>query len=358
MRISFYTIIILLFTSCHTEISDESSKLTINSKTIDIPIDSQGLSIYPIAAVFNKKQGEDLFYGYNYFSNSIDVYNLKNWSFSHKIKFDNDGPKYLDDLETFQVVGLDSFLIKVSKRLIIKGKNTHEIIRFDDRSRFKTMESLELDKIDVICSLFDGITFYDQNIYFPIINNDHYPNLFIDINLKDSSYKLMDIFIPLSFKGKFYGDKMYPNMIAYKEGLIYTFEFSNNIFLFNPFNRKEEIIQLTSDFTKNESSEISKDDYEDTKLRVKYHMNEIHFYGIQYDHYRNLFYRVHMDKRESSDEKARFYLTILNEQFKKLHEFQLPEYIKPFFEVGEAGIYFPLQTKNESTLSFYLLEFE
>jgi hypothetical protein len=147
-------------------------------------------------------------------------------------------------------------------------------------------------------------------------------------------------------------------MIAYKEDLIYTFEFSNKVFLFNPFNRKKEIIPVTSDFTKNESSEISKDDFEEINLRVKYHMNEIHFYGIQYDQYRNLFYRVHMDKRESSDEKAKFYLTILNEQFKKLREFQLPENIKPFFEVGEAGIYFPLQIKNESTLSFYLLEFD
>jgi hypothetical protein len=338
--------------------SDESSKLTIKAKTINIPIDAQGLSIYPIASVFNKKQGEDLFYGYNYFSNSIDVYDIKNRVFSHKITFDNDGPEYLTDLETFEVVGLDSFLIKASKRLLIKGKNTHEIMRFDDRSKLKSLGSLELDKIDVMCSLFDGITFYDKNIYFPIINNDHYPNLFIDINLKDRSCQLVDISIPLSFKGKFYGDKMYPNMIAYKEDLIYTFEFSNKVFLFNPFNRKKEIIPVTSDFTKNESPEISKDDFEEISLRVKYHMNEIHFYGVQYDQYRNLFYRVHMDKRESSDEKAKFYLTILNEQFKKLHEFQLPENIKPFFEVGEAGIYFPLQTKNESTLSFYLLEFE
>jgi tRNA C32,U32 (ribose-2'-O)-methylase TrmJ len=136
--------------------------------------------------------------------------------------------------------------------------------------------------------------------------------------------------------------------------VVINYSFSSKIYLYDLDTGEIVEKNIKSQFTDNETPPMPSDQMNDISARVNYHLNELNFFGVRYDHFRDVYLRVHQDKREA-DARPVFYLTIISKKFEKLTEIRLAEDIKPYFEIAPEGVFFPVEPQNESQLCFQLL---
>ncbi|RLD20240.1 MAG: hypothetical protein DRI71_10665 [Bacteroidetes bacterium] len=348
-------ILLLIGFSCSTS-STKNKSLIISFTDVCIPIEGNQLSLYLIGCTYSVNQSTS-FYGYNNLQHKFDVFDLKNAKYVRSIEMDEFGPEGISNIETFGVIKDDVLVIKESSRIVKLGDSI-SIFKLKPDSSYHLKNGFSLDEYTIISKIFDGIDIdSEQNLYFSLLSKDQkFP--FVKINTNNKTLSLIPFENPKEYKVANYGYKMYPTIELGKDGLVINYNFSSKIYLYDESTEGIKSYNLKSSFTENETPPLSGEDLRDIPKRVDYHLNELNFYGVRYDKYRNLYLRVHQDKRESEVDKQNIYLTIISSDFRKMDEIKLPDKVKPYFEIGEEGIYFPVEPKDESHLCFKLLTFE
>lgn len=353
MRLISYSFVCMAIgiSSCNNQRSGQKSE--INFEDICIPIRETELSLYPIATSFSARD-TTLFYGYNYAYHKFDVFDLDRRKFLRSIKLDQQGPNGISNLETFDVVN-NCLLIKENYRIVSLCRDSLFAFVLKPDISYQLLGGFNFDQHAIISSPFDGIDRDSGgNLYFPVLSADSkFP--FVSINIKNKTIGLLDFTNPVEHTVR-YGDKMYPAIeVVNDDQLILNYNFSSMIYVYGRNLKNQKRKNIESEFTANETAPLPEESLHDVSLRVKYHLNELNFFGIKYDPYRNVLYRVHQDRRASSEDDPELYLTIISSNFSKIREIKLPKKSKPYFELSRKGIYFPVEPKNESEICFTLL---
>jgi hypothetical protein len=128
--------------------------------------------------------------------------------------------------------------------------------------------------------------------------------------------------------GKKFGWMQHPN-VTYKNNLIiYNFPFNSNIYTINLDSKERNSFGGKSIYTKNyaaETTEMAIDNW------FRHTIENIHFYEINNDKYKDCYYRLHLDGADfnSKDYKGdqlnskRLFLTIFDSSFNIINEFPL-----------------------------------
>ena len=359
-KVVFYVVIGLLLSGCKNSTKEEKSSdsLKINFTEKCIPIDYNQNSLY-IQAITKLTDSATLFYAYNKNHHKIDVFNLSNASFLKEIQLEYVGPAGIPYFNSFDVrnnedliFGEFKFFSKLSNNALSKvffSNDYNQNITLKNGFDFDNylLDPGGKDKLPI-----DSFKNYYLGV-FPITKMRYYE--IIKFNFEKRTLEKLDYEFPSIFNDKFYGDNMTPNIIFIDNSLLINYGFSSKVFRYDLQKKTTDQYDLNSSFTKNLSNPISKQDFKDPALRTAYD-KEITFFGMKYDPFRNLYYRIHLAPRKSLKEKPRFYLMIIDMELNVLKEIELPSGLKPYFEIGNEGVYFPKQTGSESQLCFELLE--
>lgn len=139
------------------------------------------------------------------------------------------------------------------------------------------------------------------------------------------------------FAGKRYGSKQFPNVTFTNQYILYNFPISSNIYRINIETGKESAFGGKSRYTPNMVSELT----------MPYNMNDVsqhiidnvHFFEIQHDPQRNIYYRLHLDKSEYSStipfntlyDGKKLYLTSFDDKFRITSEVLLDKNTYNYF---------------------------
>lgn len=350
IRLYLFVFILVFQISCgYQKEKNNSIKIYKDKKCIALP--GNQLNLYLDASA-----NSTYFYGYNNFSHQIDVFDLENLEFKKSIKLSSDGPEAITNIETFDVIDDETIFIKESIKRIHRIKEGNiESFRLS-KNYFQEEAGFEFDHYSIISNTFDGFDFDTENkVYFPLHSKSN-NNQICRIDFERNVITLLPILVSFPVNLSNYGDKMYPNIEIVDNEIFFNYNFSSKVYSYNTLNRELNQYNIKSNFTENETPPLGEEAYRnDISKRASYHLNELNFFGIRYDKFRDLFYRVHQDKRESSDQKQELYFTVISRNLTKLSETKLPEGTKPYFEITKKGIYFPFQPEDESYLCFLSL---
>lgn len=126
--------------------------------------------------------------------------------------------------------------------------------------------------------------------------------------------------------------------------------------MFNRNIKKITKIAIKSDYTENKAKDLDKN--ANSNEQLDYFFHSLFFHGIQYDSYRDQYYRLHINK---SDDPSVFnnreaYLTIINSNFEKVDEIALPTNLYPIFNITPQGLLFQfMQGLHEDQYSYMIL---
>ena len=172
------------------------------------------------------------------------------------------------------------------------------------------------------------------------------------------------------FAGKRFGFKQFPNVTYTDQDILYNFPISSNIYRIDIETGKETAFGGKSRYTPNLASELTMP--YDMKDASKHHIENIHFFEIQYDPYKNIYYRLHLDKTENvsttpfrtlSDSKE-LYLTSFDKNFRITSETKLENNIYTHYNswgVLDNGLFITednLLDENKDFEAFQLVIFK
>ena len=361
-RLFLYSVILFVFSSCSESFKKVRSdtELELNFTEVCIPIKYSQNSLY-IQAISKFTDSATLFYGYNKYNHKFDVFNLSKRSFLKEIQLEFDGPNGIPYFSSFDVRDNGDIILGDFKSFSKLKHDKVEMLRFSseksDLFTFKNgfdFDNYLLDPggkdkipVDSIGNFYLGV--------FPISKMRYYE--IIKFNFENKTIEKLDYQFPEIFEDKFYGDNMTPNVTLLNNSLYINYGFSSNVFRYDLEKKTLEQYNLKSAFTENMSGSITQEDFRDPALRAA-HDKEITFFGLKHDPHRNFFYRVHLASRETLKDKPVFYFMVFDMELNTLKEIKLPKGLKPYFEIGKEGVFFPKQTESESKLCFELLLLE
>lgn len=340
--------ILIFFSSC-----DQSSKreVTLSFDKVCLDISGNELSLYSTADL-QTTSNSTLLYGYNRFSNKIDKFDIEKRKVLEKLDLNFEDPEAIIAYENFGLI---------DGKIWIKSK-----FKFIELTEKPKIYNLEKD-----IQIFKNGFSKEKHIFIPPtfggLDADRSGNIYLKLFFENGGASIAYLNLPkyeaglVPFKNPIenlnaYSYKKYPNLeVIDNDSLLINYNFSSKIYIFDQKSGKSTVYNVPSDYTLNETPPLKNEEMNDTKTTVRYHLNELNFFGVKYDRFRNIYLRVHQDKRETSGEPQTLYLSIISKDFKKIKEIKLPDSVKPYFEIGRQGIYFPLETINESQLCFSLM---
>lgn len=334
--------------SCN--ISKDKNETIISSPlikidTLSVNINENYLQNY--TALRNRIYNDQL-YAYNIHQHTIDIFDFATQNFISQIKLKREGADGIPNINSFIIANGLIIAQHESNYTIIdqNGKIVKKISKETLTNNLNDKDYLLDAPNNISISNFEDMT-YDSNekkLIVPISTldphklKDKYCLANIDINTEKISF--YPITYPNKLSNEYYGKLSRPNPLIIKDQIIYNFSYSSNIYLFDKNNQTTTSYNITSDFTKNNSEQLDKN--ANIKKQLDHYFHSLYFHVIQYDHYRNIFYRLHTNK--SSDvsvfNNKETYLTIISANFEKIAEIKLPTNLYPIFNITEKGLLF------------------
>lgn len=347
-KISQFILFSVLLISCN--ISKDKNETIISSPlikidTLSVNINENYLQNY--TALRNRIYNDQL-YAYNIHQHTIDIFDFATQNFISQIKLKREGADGIPNINSFIIANGLIIAQNESNYTIIdqNGKIVKKISKETLTNNLNDKDYLLDAPNNISISNFEDMT-YDSNekkLIVPISTldphklKDKYCLANIDINTEKISF--YPITYPDKLNNEYYGKLSRPNSLTIKDQIIYNFSYSSNIYLFDKNSQTTTLYNITSDFTKNNSEQLDKN--ANIKKQLDHYFHSLYFHGIQYDHYRNIFYRLHTNK--SSDvsvfNNKETYLTIISANFEKIAEIKLPTNLYPIFNITEKGLLF------------------
>ena len=344
--------------------------ISFDKEEINIPIDDKTLTSYQVISCFQENR-ENLIYAYNNPMHSLDIFNINDRTVSH-LSFNKEGENgILKNVSGLYVHQKDSlwlysqgFLYLVNNEGEVKGKYE---LPFPERG-FIMVET-------------NFSTATTQLFYYPQRNSVFYLTvtpteesaiyLVYEYSLNSGTFKAFELkgSETEKFAGKRFGFKQFPNVTYTGQDILYNFPISSNIYRIDIETGKETVFGGKSQYTPNLVSELTMP--YDMKDAGKHHIENVHFFEIQYDPYKNIYYRLHLDKTENVSttpfkdlcDSKELYLTCFDKNFRITSETKLENNIYTHYNswgVIENGLFITkdnLLNEDQEFESFQLVLF-
>lgn len=231
------------------------------------------------------------------------------------------------------------------------------------REKIKDFYKGNLDNLIVTGSKSSTVKVENNTFLFSIRRMDNfsggdYPDfpLFASISIDGENTMQLEI-IPIYFpndliggEGLSYGAEEIPTYTVDGDWLVYNFNFSSNIYMFNLKSRKEKMIKGVVENGINQFKPTF-----DKSIPMRRYTTV--FANIIYDDQSRLIFRDHIVINESNPKKSENYLTVYNYNGRKLSELFIGEneeikYLRNSFIYNSQIFYNPFFPESDETLAF------
>lgn len=380
-KITGATLWLLLFISCASnnqhllstkKAGDAGKQLVVDSLVIPLPQHTlHQYFTFSVAEI----AGNTYYMGYNATNVSLDIFNLDQASFVKQInlsanplfsnmdKNDMDKSKSVADV---LFINFDSIFINLSNKRILLIDSAFQVKRNIELATARGADQKEQYGMPVTYSHAFKMTYQSAStsILMEQIFRDAIVKRpsFVLLNLKDTSLQSL----PLYHSDYFYNKQGKIGMLsqinvceAQKDSVLtYSFAYESNIYQYNYQTQYVTAYGGKSTLSENIIAPLEAD--ADDPMAWKIHMIENpQFFGVMYDRYRQLYYRLHL--REIAYENGKYFnsvldkelvLMVFNKDLELVYETILPgkRYASYSSFVTSKGLFIsPTHKKNENT---------
>ncbi|GAA5038023.1 hypothetical protein GCM10011506_35490 [Marivirga lumbricoides] len=304
--------------------------------------------------------------------NAIEIYDLNLGKLEKRLKVKKEGPEGIGGkLTGFQYISKDSLLVTNNKRYEFylvnsKGNAYQKYSTFPDKSEKEISVPVVYDYRPIM---------YAKPVVYIVAKPDKDYNkkgwwsgdLLLELNLESKKYKY-ELPGPQKFDEKVHGAFFSHHSMLYNgEEIIVSFPIHSDILLFNPKRNNVQWKYAGSKYF----SVIPSWENPAAGKSEKFYIESNSYREILYDKWNKLYYRLAYRKVEYLDKNNRRVnwdykipsIIILNEQFEKVGEYDLPEntyYTRNTF-ITPAGLFISInhdenKKANENFLSFQLFK--
>jgi hypothetical protein len=371
---------ILLLTFCnqkpHMQDSKNSSSISHAVDTLLVPADSTTALDITVYDHFDNGDAEFLFF-YNGYSHHLYGFNLSEKKYDYIIPLSRNGQEGVGNIESMHIHSLDS--IFVYERGIVKLLNSEGQVSASH---------------NLIRSIPDDFGFLLANPWFRLTYLPHTKTILLNniygmMNRDKSLQKPFAVYYSLvtrtsEFAPFYYSDyvKAHRGNFGYLWGasilealddgtVYYTFPVESKIYKQNVYTSIDYAeVDAPSNFT---ASTVDPLPAANDRMAASKHLVENpSYYGVLYDEYRQLFYRIHRSGREleaRDDENeirnVNFYITVLDKNLRYIKEVELPKntYLQYTWFVSRDGLCFNAASPfyrhltDERNIEFHVFRF-
>lgn len=340
---------------------ENHQKISLNQNlmidTINISIGDSCLQTY---TSLRNRVCEDKLYCFNKIQHSIDIFNLSTQKLSNQIKIEHEGANGITNIDAFCVYGDSIFIQNETSYTIINHQG--KIIKKISREKLNNLidnNEYSIFPTNITLSNFENLIFDNKHDELIIPINTVPPsnlkdkNCIATIDIKKEIVNLLPIYFPPTVTDKYYGKLSTAQILSKGDSIIYNFGNSSKIYIYNRRNKETYEYDIKSNFTDNLSEDLDKN--VNTKKIFDHYLHSLFFHNIQYDPYRDCYYRIHTNKNNnpSAFNDKETFLTIINSNFEKTDEIKLPENTYPIYNISANGlIFFTMIGLQEDSFSY------
>lgn len=353
-----FFLFVVIFSSCNPGISKEGTIGEYILDTVRIAIDENYLQQYTV--VQNQVVGEFL-YAFNTKEHSIDIFNLKTRQVAKQLILHKEGPDGIPSVSSFYVT--PSFIV-------LENQYQYVIMSWEGQIKLRLLkENVDMPEsaedyiiTSQICiSNFESMAFDESReeliipLYPKIPYNYKNTNSIATLNIGTNELSILSTPSPVLLESRNFGLLSKPYMISKGDSIIYNYPFSSHVYIYDRTTNSLSERDVPSSY----SQRLSEPFEEKTNTSLLDHYFHSTFYhGLKYDIYRNLYYRIHINK--SSDPSVfnnrEAYLTVMDHDFQKIEEIPLRTNTYPIYNITPDGLVFEfMQALEEDYYSYMLL---
>jgi hypothetical protein len=355
---SRYSILFAVFFLCSCN-EDKKYDFKLEATEIKIPIAFEQLAFYPVATVLHTDSAE-LFLGYNYAYNSIDLFDLGKSIFLQSIKIPSDGPQSATNLsqlyagKNFIVASSPPLVYKISYNGTIQKKYKYDLFQgelngytLDPDIQIANFKQLYYNESDdyILKNMFNTAKKLEDEYYSTSL-------LFCKVYLDQAKIEPVLVGYPAEFgSGAFFGDLDSPYGFYENDSLIYNFPSISKLFIYTNTHTLQKEINPTS--TPAQSSLIEKEKYGDIQERLRHYLTSPQFFGVVKHKQLGFYLRIHKDYTEKVGlDNSKNYLMFISKGLGKSYEVPISEKFNPIPFPVSGGILFQQKpTKSENFLT-------
>lgn len=259
-------------------------------------------------------------------------------------KFEIDGPNFLDtpvfDIamtnDKIHVLSQSHFSTFNLKGEIIQRYDENQIEGFNSEFTLHSFEFIEPNKIAFPKLLYSAVS--------PSYSTGTKESIFVEFDLLTNEFKSLNIFSPQESLISnpdigYYNDFSEHNALIVKGDLVYNFQFSSKIYLYNFSNKRLESFKAESDFSENVRTPLSSNP--SMQELAEYYYTGPRFYSLDYDSLTNTYIRLHFEYllTTTGNRIMTKYVTVFDDKFKHLLEIPLPHIESVNLFVNKGKIY-------------------
>lgn len=306
------------------------TSVTLKKENVLIPIDDETLTSYQIFSAYNN-EGSDYILGYNSILHAIDIIKASDKLASHVQLKEEGEDGILKQVSGIFAHNMDSIWVYSQNYLYLT--DTLGTVKK------KALLPFPVDGFIVIDTNFSIATnsiFYHperETVFYltaiPTDEGSDYKVYEYDLKLNDfQSYDLVGGVLEKK-SGKKHGWKQFPNVSYTLDKIAYNFPISSNIYSIDMKTKERTAYGGRSKFTSNSVAELAMP--YDFQMANKHLLENVHFFELQYDRRRNVYYRLHLGDTECLNGQEfyelyndkKIYLTVFNKDFEVINETDL-----------------------------------
>lgn len=331
---SLFLIVNIIFscTKKENEVLDNQygTSVTLKKENVLVSIDDETLTSYQVISIYNDGK-DDYIFGYNSKLHTIDVIAVGDTVISH-IQLQEEGENgILKQVSGIFVHNMDSIWVYSQNYLCLT--DTLGCVKKKSVLPFPVGGFIVVDTNFSIAA--NGIFYHPERetvLYLTATpTNEGADYKVYEYNLKLNNFQSYDLAAGVLEKraGKNYGWKQFPNVSYTLDKIVYNFPISSNIYSIDIKTKKEAAYGGRSNFTSNCVSELVMP--YDFQVANKHLLENVHFFELQYDRWRNVYYRLHLGDVEYINKKdfndiyndKKIYITVFNSDFEVINETDL-----------------------------------
>lgn len=335
-QLLLFLILSVLVISCTSENdgllkSKYGNFISLDKTEMNINIDENTFCSYQTFSAFKENNNEEVLFAYNNSMHSLDIFNPNDKSVSH-IQLEAEGTNgILNNVSGIHIHKRDSIWLYSQGFLYLAD------------SRGKVSKAVQLPFptggftwVETNFSMATSKLFYHptrESIFYLTVTptKDSADYLVYEYSIKTDSFKTYPLKGGILEKkaGKNFGWMQFPNVTYTQNDILYNFPINSNIYKINIETGKESSFGGQSKYTSNTSSELCMPySFQDAD---KHLIENVHFFEIQYEPQKDIYYRLHLDKAVFSTntqsnllyDSKDLYLTIFNKNFEIIYENKL-----------------------------------
>jgi len=347
---------LLLFTilslmSCNRTI--KSSAYMLEKDTVSIHVGYAYLADY-FQYTIEKIDGETILSGYNYLTNSVDLFNLDKAEVIKSVVLQNEGPNEIVAPMSAHLFGVDSILIHGTYSIYLIDWNGRVIWEKEINTNGRTYSKSVFHYSKII---WEGEWIFFWKYPWSNLAELTQDNFVVKYNLVTE--ELVDV--PIYFNDEIkadpnsYPEMWYPFIAKNSNGFVYGFPMTSNLYYYSESENRSFTYNIES--TVNNQFASSKKNYPHITSYDYCQVAENYFPALPIQGNDYLF-RLHRLDRYDKNQKPSYYAMIVNKEFKIIQEFEIEngEIYFPYqsFSDGE-GVYIPVKAEytGESNLVFH-----